>query len=348
MTNHSGGALVLSLVWCFLLGPDVAWAQDEGTSLGAPTWRVEAGNDFLFDSDNAFTNGFNVQKASAVFDDIDDLPARALFARRLLPERDGLLYRTGWEFGQNMVTPNDLEDPNIILDDVPYLGMLAWGTSGIAYNDREFTGFEFLFGVTGDASLADPLQTAVHELIDSDEPMGWGHQIDDEPIINFFYMKKRKLWRKPRFDGAISFDVAVGNFATLVDVGLEMRFGDMPGGFTYIPDPLVRNMSYDATIDDGDGRYFYGSLVLRATGFAHAMFFDGNAFVDDNQWTEQHTIEANSDLATIILGVHYVRPTWGIHFNFWFTSDTHKLETVATRAEDSTNDFGTIMFEWRF
>jgi len=348
VVNYSYGASVLCLVWGFLLGPDVAWAQDEGTSLGAPTWRVEAGNDFLFDSDNAFTNGFNVQKASAVFDDIDDLPARALFARRLLPERDGLLYRSMWAVGQNMVTPDDLLDPNIILDDLPYMGLLAWTTSGIAYNDREFTGFEFLFGVTGEASLADPVQTAVHELIDSDEPMGWGHQIDDEPIINFFYMKKRKLWRKPHFDGAVSFDVAVGNFATLLDVGLEIRFGDMPGGFTYTPDPLGRNMSYDATIDDGDGRYFYVSLIFRATGFAHALWFDGNAFVDDNQWTEQHTIEAEDGIGSAILGVHYVRPTWGIHFNFWFTSDTHKLETVATRAEDSTNDFGTIMFEWRF
>ncbi len=348
MTNYFSGASVLCLVWGFLLGPGVASAQDEGTSLGAPTWRLELANDLVLGNDNAFTNGFNLQKHSAIFDNIDDLPSRWGLTRGLLPERDGLLYRSGWAFGQNMVTPEDLLDPNIILDDLPYLGLLAWSTSGIAFNDREFTGFELLLGVTGEVSLADELQTAVHELIDSDEPMGWDHQIDDEPIINFLYMKKRKLWRKPHFDGAFSFDVAVGNFTTLLDVGLEMRFGDMPGGFTYIPDPLGRNMSYDATIDDGDGRYFYGSLVFRATAFAHALWFDGNVLVDDNQWTEQHTIEAEDGIGSAILGVHYVRPKWGIHFNFWFTSDTHKLETVAARAEDSTNDFGTIMFEWRY
>ena len=122
MTNYSSGASVLCLVWGFLLGPDVASAQDEGTSLGAPTWRLEMGNDFIFDSDNAFTNGTNVQKHSAIFENIDDLPGRGGLTRGLLPERDGLLYRSGWAFGQNMVTPDDLLDPNIILDDVPYLG----------------------------------------------------------------------------------------------------------------------------------------------------------------------------------------------------------------------------------
>jgi len=306
------------------------------------------GNDVLFDSDNAFTNGMNLQKHSALVEDIDEFPGGGSLARGLLPDRDGLLYRRGWVFGQNMVTPDDLLDPDIILDDVPYLGLLAWSTSGIAFNDRELTGYELLFGVTGEASLADQFQTEVHKAIDSDVPMGWDHQIDDEPIINFYYMKKRKLWRRPHFDGAFSFDVAVGNFTTLVDVGLEMRFGDMPGGFTYIPDPLGRNISYNATIDDGDGRYFYGSLILRATAFANAMWFDGNVLADDNQWTEQHTIESENGIGSAILGLHYVRPRWGIHLNFWFTSDTHKLDTVAARAVDSTNDFGTIMGEWRF
>ena len=348
MTNYLSGVSVLCLVWGFLLGPGVASAQGEGTSLGAPTWRFVQGNDLLLDSDNKFTNGFNLQKHSAIFDNIDDLPGLGGLTRGLLPEREGLLYRSGWAAGQNMVTPTDLLDPNIILDDVPYLGLLAWSTSRIAFNDREFTGFEILLGVVGEASGAEQAQTFVHELIDSDEPMGWDHQLSNEPIVNFYYMKKRKLWRKPHFDGAVSLGVAVGNFVTLVDVGLEMRFGDMPGGFAYIPDPLGRNMSYDATIDDGDGRYFYGTLALRATGFAHAMFFDGNVLADDDQWTEQHTIESEDGIGSIVLGVSYIRPTWGIHFNFWFTTDTHVPGTTVAGAEDTTNDFGTIMYEWRY
>jgi len=118
MTNYFSGVSVSCLVWGLLLGPGVASAQGEGTSLRAPTWRFVQGNDVLFDSDNAFTNGTNVQKHSAIFENIDDLPGRGGLTSGLLPERDGLLYRSGWAFGQNMVTPDDLPDPNIILDDV--------------------------------------------------------------------------------------------------------------------------------------------------------------------------------------------------------------------------------------
>ena len=350
MSNFSNRASVVPLVCALelLLGPEIVWAQDERSSLGRETWRLETANDVLFDSDNAFTNGFNVQKHSALVSGIDELPSGVTLARAVLPQKEGLLYRRGWAVGQNMVTPNDILDPDIILDDIPYLGMLGFSNSLIAFNDTEFTGFEFLIGVVGEASLADELQTAVHEAIDSNEPMGWDHQLSNELIVNFFYMKKRKLWRKPRFDGAVNFDLGVGNFSTLIDVSLEMRFGDMPGGFTYTPDPLGRNMSYDATIDNGDGRYFYGSVIVKAAGFAHAMYLDGNLFIDDDEWTENHTIEPQNGIASIILGLHYLRPRWGVHFNFWFTSDTHKPETIAQNAEDETNDFGTLMVEWRF
>ena len=350
MVNYYSGASVLCLVWAFLLGSGVASAQGEGTSLGSPTWRVVGANDFMFHTDNAYTNGIGVQKHSVLYENIDDLPGPEVLNSWLLPERDGLLYRRGWAVGQNMLTPDDLSDPNIILDDLPYLGLLAWSSSGIAFNDREFTGFEILFGVVGEASGAEQAQTFVHGLdfVDAEEPLGWDNQLSNEPVVNLYYMKKHKLWRKPHFDGAVSFDVAVGNFVTMAEVALEMRFGDMPGGFMYIPDPLGRNMSYDATIDDGDGRYFYGSLALRATGFAHAMFYDGNVLVDDDPWTEQHTIEAEDGVGSIILGVSYVRPTWGIHFNFWFTTDLYIPETVAPGTDTSTNDFGTIMYEWRF
>jgi lipid A 3-O-deacylase len=331
-----------------LLGSEVVWAQDERGSSGKETWRFEASNDVFFDSDNSFTNGFNIQKHSALVGGIDELPSLVKLARAVLPQKEGLLYRRGWAVGQNMVTPDDLSDPNIILDDIPYLGMLGFSNSLIAFNDTEFTGFEFLIGVVGEASLADELQTSVHKAIDSEEPLGWDHQLSNELIANFFYMKKRKLWRKPRFDGAVNFDLGVGNFSTFVDVSLEMRFGDMPGGFTYTPDPLGRNMSYDATIDNGDGRYFYGSVIVRAAGFAHATYLDGNLLIDDDDWTENHTIEPKDGIGSVIVGLHYLRPRWGIHFNIWLTSDTHESETIAPNAKDNTNDFSTLMVEWRF
>ena len=111
---------------CILFVSPSGWAQDE---LGRETWRFEIANDLFFDSDNAFTNGLSVQKHSAVVEDTNDLPNGGALASRLLPDRDGLFYRKGWAIGQNMLSPDDLLEPNIILDDVPYIGMLA-GSKG--------------------------------------------------------------------------------------------------------------------------------------------------------------------------------------------------------------------------
>ena len=36
-----------------------------------------------------------------------------------------------------MVTPDDISDPNIILNDLPYMGLLAAETSWIGFNDHE-------------------------------------------------------------------------------------------------------------------------------------------------------------------------------------------------------------------
>ena len=68
---------------------DVASAQDVGSSQGAGTWRIEMANDVLFDSDNSFTNGFNIQQHSALFGDIDELPGGTTLARAILPRGRG-------------------------------------------------------------------------------------------------------------------------------------------------------------------------------------------------------------------------------------------------------------------
>jgi hypothetical protein len=200
------------------------------------TWLIEFANDAFFDYDNQFTNGFTIQKHSTVATDLNDLQEVRAFgkrlARRLLPQASDLFYRNAFIIGQNFATPNDLENPDIILDDTPYLGILAAESSWIAFNDTRFTGFAATIGIVGEYSFAEEVQQGGHTLIDATEPQGWDHQLDNELVINFQYMKKRKLWNRPSFDCAFNFDLSVGNFSTGINAGIEMRFGRMPGGVT--------------------------------------------------------------------------------------------------------------------
>lgn len=244
-----------------------------------------------------------------------------------------LVATLGWissENAQAAATPNDLEDPDIILDDSPYFGMLVAQSSWIAFNDTRFTGFALTIGVTGEYSFAEEVQKGVHSRIDATEPQGWEHQLGNEPIINFHYMKKRKLRNKPSFDGALNVDVSVGNFITGVDAGIEMRFGRKPGGFAYTYDPIGRNLAYDATLPRQDDRTeFYGTLEIRAWAWAVFMPLEGNTFVNDNEWTDNNTLEPEKLIGQAIFGIHYVRPKWGVHGTWTLATDNVDEDSLA-------------------
>jgi len=42
-------------------------------------------------------------------------------------------------------------------------------------------------GVVGPASLAVPVQKRFHKMIGADRPMGWDHQLPNEPVLNVDY-----------------------------------------------------------------------------------------------------------------------------------------------------------------
>ncbi len=352
MAHESVFVSVATLLLVFA-ATDTTWAQSDSTRQN-PTWRFEIANDVMFDSDNQFTNGFSFQKHSTTSADIDDLQGARAFgkglARRLLPQRDGLVYRKGLRIGQNMATPELIEDPDIILDDVPYHGLLAAESSWIAFNDDEYTGFGLTLGIVGEYSFAEDVQKAVHSLIDATDPEGWDNQLDNEPVINVYYSKKKKFVNNDTFDLALSFDAALGNYHSGINAGAEMRIGRKPGGFTVLADPLGRSMAYDATLGRQDGRSeAYFSLIARAWAWGVFMPLEGNILVSGNEWTDNNTIDPENVVGQAIAGFHFVWQRFGVHMTWTFQTDTVKEESIGGGFSDSTdNDFGFFVFEWRF
>lgn len=317
-----------------------------------PTWHFEFANDALSGADSQFTNGITIQKHSTAAYNLSDFQGVRAFgrglARRMLPQDSDLVYRNTLVVGQNMATPDGLENPDVILDDTPYLGLLAVGSSWIGFNDTEFTGFGITAGIVGPWSGAEQVQTSVHSLIGATDPQGWAHQLDNEPVINFYFTKKRKLWDTPSFDGAFNVNLSVGNFHTGLDAGIEMRFGRKPGGFSNATDPIGRGMAYDATLPrQNDQTELYGTLAIRAWAWAIFMPLDGNTFVSGNEWTDNNTIEPKHLVGQAIVGLHYVRPKWGVHATWTFATD-NVGEASLVPGTDAEDNFGIITFEWRF
>lgn len=345
------GFLLSLITLVFALACGFASAQ-EGTDYSqSSTWRFEFANDLFVDSDNQFTNGFSIQKHGPIASSFEEMGGTAAFGKGLakffLPDREGLYYREGWIAGQNMQSPDEIENPNIILNDLPYLGMLGWTHSFIAFNDERLSGFGWMIGLVGENSFAEEFQEAVHSATGAEDPEGWEHQLDNEPVLSFFYTHKRKLWRKPNFDGAFALGAAASNFISGAGLGLEMRFGRMPEGFAYIPDPVGAGLNHNATIPLKGETAIYGTLILRARGFLVDMPREGNTFVDDNEWTENNVLDPEGFAGQIYAGFHYERPKWALRFNFWITTDTVDTDALAL-GQDAENTGGTITFEWRF
>jgi hypothetical protein len=342
--------LVFVLASALLLLSAGAIAQEQDADQSS-TWRIEFANDAFFDSDNQFTNGFTLQKHGPAASSLDATNGTAAFGKWLgrvfLPDSEGLHYREAWSFGQNMQTPDQIELPTLILDDVPYMGLLAWSSSYVAFDDQRMTGVGWLVGLVGPDSYAEDVQKAVHKMSSAEDPQGWDHQLDNEPVLGLYYTKKRKLWRKRSFDGAVAFNAGLSNFMSYGELALEMRFGRMPKGFVYVPDPIGRGLHYNATIPIDDGTAIYGSIILRATGFLVRLPIEGNNFTDNNPWTELNTIEPKDFNSQVIVGLNFERPKWAFRFVVWFASDSVNPDSLLAN-EDPDNKGGTITIEWRF
>ncbi|MFT7524986.1 MAG: lipid A 3-O-deacylase [Arenicella sp.] len=315
------------------------------------TWQVQWSNDVLFSSDNQFTNGITFRRHSRVFSSLEDtggtLAFGKLLARIFLP-LTAENYRESWAVGQNFQTPNDIERSDLILDAVPYVGVLGLANTFSAFDNQTYTSFQWMIGVAGPAALAEEVQTLVHnKLVSAPEPRGWDNQLDNEPLLNFYYARKYKALNTQYFDLALTADGALGNFFSHIQGAVELRLGRIPYGFLDIPTPLGRSIEHQGALRDRNKSYFYGSFAVRGTRMFLALPRDGNTFRRGNEWTEKNVVEKEDLASQVVLGLHFERTSWGAHFNVWFSSDTVRSQS-SNRIADPRNNFTTLTFERRF
>ena len=283
------------------------------------TWEVQWSNDTLFSSDNQFTNGITFRRHSRVFSSLEETGETLAFGKsiaRIFLPRTAENYRESWAVGQNFQTPDDIERSDLILDAVPYVGMLGWTNTFGAFDNRTYTSFQWMIGVAGPAALAEEVQKFVHnKLVSAPDPRGWDNQLDNEPLLNFYYAKKYKALHTRHFDLALTADGALGNFFSHVQGAVELRFGRIPYGFLDIPTPIDRSIEHRGTLRDRNKSYLYGSLAVRVTRMFLALPRDGNILRRGNEWTENNVVEKEDLISQVVLGLHFERASWGAHFN---------------------------------
>jgi len=336
----------------FSWAPDIS-ARTLSDSVESGSWRFEFDNDLFVGDDAQLSGGWALQKHSPVAQSWQTLDGVPEFVRRwgsAIPTltEEGLVYRAGIAVGQIVQTPSDLSRSDLIEDDVPYAGALTVQASWYGYNDDELRGFEITVGVVGPPSLAEEVQKTAHDLTGSQRPQGWENQLGTEPVLNLNYMRKRKIlhWGDPAgvsFDAALNGNLGLGNLFTQATGGIEMRFGrNLPGGFAYVPDPIGYSVHYLAALRPPNPAKasFYGTLVLRASAFAHNILLDGNSFRDS------HSVRKEPLVGQAIAGLHYERSDWAARLHLMVSTDTVDTHDAPAAAGDER--LGSLSVEWRF
>ena len=336
-------SVLLASVALLLFGVVDCAAQSTESYRGALTVTLE--NDTFTGSDNNYTNGLGVTWVSNAIDTYEE---RSLVRRwgefwSFLPfvGNDGYRTYVSWTLAQEMHTPDDITVPNPPLDDQPYAGVLYLDSTVYAKKERWVHAWQLRVGVVGPASQADNVQKWIHEVTDSDEPMGWDTQLPGELVLNVGYtgtymlaqgdLGKSAGWRIIPVASA-----ALGNYFTGAGLGLYGEIGwnlvDALGGAA-----LRQGFNAASTVGVGpvDGWSVSLSGGVMGYGVVYYLPLDGTLFKDSRSVDTKPFV----GLATLGIAVRHRGFTL-------FLGRTYFTKTFDT--ERRRPEFGTLSFSLYF
>ncbi|TNF76132.1 MAG: lipid A deacylase LpxR family protein [Acidobacteria bacterium] len=247
-------------------------------------------NDVLVGTDQDYTNGL---RYATVRLGVEEPPwwARRL-ARRFDLCGEGakpdkcFTINKGFAVTHTIYTPEDISDPELIVDDRPYGAWLHYASIFELRSSFSLHHFEADIGIVGPLAFGEEVQTAVHKLTGSQEPMGWDHQIDNELGLLLLYQWRRRipaleLWSRDEsvrlFDVTPDLTGTLGNVFTYAGAGLTLRLGyNLSEAFPGKIEPTVMEVA---------GRKKWEIYVFAATegrAVARNIFLDGNTFKDSH------------------------------------------------------------------
>lgn len=295
---------------------------------------VEFENDLLQGDDSDYTHGSRFMwttPETLTPKWLSFLPGKTPFFRP-----DEGVYDYSFVLGQNMFTPNDISETNLIKDDRPYAGYTYIGAIGRKTSKGQNTFVEIDIGLVGPASFAEETQTWWHEVVDATEPQGWDNQLDNELTIQIQYWEsrgvtllgKQEAWSldmTPRIGGFL------GNVQVSGAVGADARFGyNMPtsqGPGVITPTSLTKKQN----------RKSYVYVFFGSEGRACAW----NIFLDGNTDGGSHSVDKETFVSDIRTGVGV-----GIKdFNMIWTIIQRSPEY---KEQDEAQEYTSLAITYRF
>jgi hypothetical protein len=330
-------ALVMSTLYAVCHGT-LAAAADRG----ALTVTLE--NDTFTGSDNNYTNGVAATWVSGAIgssgaDGFVDKWGRVFEFLPFIAD-EGFTTYASWTVVQEMHTPDDIQNPNPPAEEQPYAGILYVDSVLYARSARLAVGWELKLGLVGPASQADNTQRKVHNVIGADRPMGWGTQLQNEPIINAgltaaYLLARGEAGRSAQWRLVPVGNLSAGTYFTGLGLGMYGEFGwnlvDALGGTS-----LRDGLTAASTVGVGRVRGWSISTFVGIGGHAvaHYLPLDGNVFRNGRS-VDTRALVGNASVGIALR-----------HGGFTFSAAT-TFSTRAFETQKQSAEFGTVSISWR-
>ena len=330
---------------------------------GTLTFYLE--NDLFADTDQQYTNGIRISWTSPDLSSYLDDKSLPVWSRRYNrfitsplglfddtpPKQDEIVRNLVITLGQQMYTPKDNLRTTIDPDDRPYAGWLYLGMGYNLKHKQRMDSAILNLGMVGPAAMAQEAQDAVHDLRGIDKFDGWDNQLSNELGVQVVYERKYRIPAQ-NIKGALEYDIiwhggaSLGNVATYVNAGTEIRFGwhlpdDFgtsslrPGGDNSAPgsnDPRTQSTT-GYSRDQNFG--LHGFIALDGRWVLRDIFLDGNTF------SNSHSVNKKNLVGDISVGASMLIEDWKLSYSRVFRS-----KEFDTQGE--THSFGSFSASYSF
>lgn len=323
-----------------LLASAPAWA---GEAENGGAFLLQWDNDKVVDTDRHYTNG--VRMAYSFDTPRGQWKTTASRLAELAWFSDAGALRTGWSFGQDMYTPENVDTYTPDPLDRPYAGW-AYGGFTVQKDTAQIQDtLELNVGVIGPAAYAGQAQNAFHRLINVSVSRGWRSQIHNE--VGLLATRIRKLRSQPMAIFGTDFLQAdiighgtaqLGNVRSALGAGATVRLG---GNLKEDFGPVYGTFALPQKRPDALSYSFFAGAEARAV--ARDVFLDGNTFKNSPD------VKKNPYVVEARLGftIHHPLPRqWGVNGLRTTVSMVHRTREFKT--QDKADHYGSLQLTANF
>jgi lipid A 3-O-deacylase len=238
--------------------------------------RISEDDDFINiwgnGTDDAYTNGIRIDYFYK-----PDHRSHSFLDKWMPSAGDGSTDIYGWGLTQLMYTPDDINSSAYQPNDYPWSGGLFATHTRYSYNAERHFDFqtELALGVMGPAALDRETQSLVHHIINYLQPTGWGHQYNNDLLLNVNFTVEKQL-------------ASIGSAVTVIGGG-QVFAGTMQNGAAIYPLILIGKMDpyfngffsqYSSPGRDGPHKrwQFYGFVKPELQLFVTNALLQGGIF----------------------------------------------------------------------